>query len=181
MSSHQVLSVLLDRDRLRVAGQLAGGWSTTGQLVAGTGLDRRRVLDAVGSLRGVDLVEVDDDRYRLAESSLRRLARENSDAPDVDADLGRGMSEDEAVVLARFFRGRQLAEIPTHRAKRRVVLERLAFEFEIGRRYPEAEVNETLGEFHADVATLRRYLVDEELLDRERGVYWRSGGRTDTG
>jgi hypothetical protein len=29
---------------------------------------------------------------------------------------------------------------------------------------------------HPDVAALRRYLVDEGLLTREAGVYWRNGG-----
>ncbi len=33
-----------------------------------------------------------------------------------------------------------------------------------------------LAVWHPDVAALRRYLVDEGLLTREAGVYWRSGG-----
>jgi hypothetical protein len=44
-------------------------------------------------------------------------------------------------------------------------------------RYPEPEVNERLHRFHADHATLRRALVDEGLLDRAAGQYWRAGGR----
>jgi hypothetical protein len=58
-----------------------------------------------------------------------------------------------------------------------VVLDRLSQEFEVGVRYPERQVNATLRRFHPDVAALRRYLVDEGLLDREAGVYWRAGGR----
>jgi hypothetical protein len=39
--------------------------------------------------------------------------------------------------------------------------------------------------FHPDVAALRRYLVDEEMLDRHhlddgRPEYWRAGGRVPT-
>ena len=30
--------------------------------------------------------------------------------------------------------------------------------------------------WYPDHVTLRRYLVDEALLARERGVYWRIGG-----
>jgi hypothetical protein len=30
-----------------------------------------------------------------------------------------------------------------------------------------------------DTAALRRYLVDEDLLARERGEYWRAGGTFD--
>jgi hypothetical protein len=37
-------------------------------------------------------------------------------------------------------------------------------------------VNLTLGKRHPDTAMLRRYLVDEGLLDRADGEYWRSGG-----
>ena len=48
-----------------------------------------------------------------------------------------------------------------------------------GRRYPEPEVNEILGRFHPDHAALRRYLVENQFLTREDGVYWRSGGTVD--
>jgi hypothetical protein len=89
------------------------------------------------------------------------------------------MSGDEQAVLARFFRGVQLVEVPAQRAKRLVVLERIALDFEPGRRYAEHEVNELLAIRHPDYATLRRYLVDEGFLDREAGEYWRAGGRVD--
>lgn len=58
------------------------------------------------------------------------------------------------------------------------MLRRLVQEFEPGIRYTEAQVNMILGTFHADHATLRRYLVDEGLLDRApaSGTYWRIGG-----
>jgi hypothetical protein len=56
------------------------------------------------------------------------------------------------------------------------VLDLLAQNFDPGRRYSEAMVNLILGRFHADVAALRRYLVDEGFLEREHGEYWRAGG-----
>lgn len=79
-------------------------------------------------------------------------------------------------VLATFFRDGRLREIPRRHAKRRVVLDVLAGRFEPGRVYPEAEVNRVLTEFHPDCAALRRYLVDEEFLERRDGFYWRAGG-----
>lgn len=80
-------------------------------------------------------------------------------------------------VLASFLRSDgTLHTIPTKRGKLLVVLDHLAQGFELGRRYPESEVNEILGGFHADYAALRRYLVDDRFLTREDGVYWRSGG-----
>jgi hypothetical protein len=80
-------------------------------------------------------------------------------------------------VLANFLGpdGR-LRTIPTKHAKLLVVLDHLAQDFEPGRRYPEAEVNDILQGFHPDYAALRRYLVENDFMTRENNVYWRSGG-----
>jgi len=69
-----------------------------------------------------------------------------------------------------------LHTIPAKHAKLLVVLDHLAQQFEPGRTYREAEVNEVLGRFHPDYAALRRYLVENDFMTREEGVYWRSGG-----
>jgi hypothetical protein len=82
-------------------------------------------------------------------------------------------------VLSVFVVDGRLTSIPTARAKRMIVLDWLAQEFEPGRRYSEAMVNLILGKRHPDTAALRRYLVDEDLLSREAGQYWRSGGTTE--
>lgn len=70
----------------------------------------------------------------------------------------------------------RLRSIPARRGKRLVVLQHVLAAFEPAVRYPEREVNERLRAFHPDVAALRRYLVDERLLDRTPGVYWRPDG-----
>jgi hypothetical protein len=73
----------------------------------------------------------------------------------------------------------RLRSIPAKHSKRLVVLDHLAQRFEPGERYPEVEVNRRLREAHPDVAALRRHLVEEGFLDREGGVYWRTGGSVD--
>ena len=70
----------------------------------------------------------------------------------------------------------RLRTIPSKQSKLLVVLDRLAQEFEPGRTYPEAEVNQILLRFHPDFAALRRYLVENGFMTREDNVYWRSGG-----
>lgn len=82
-------------------------------------------------------------------------------------------------MLRTFFRDGRLTEIPAKESKRRIVLERIAVEFELGVRYDEREVNAIAGRFFNDHAALRRYLVDEGFLEREHGEYWRAGGRVD--
>jgi len=73
----------------------------------------------------------------------------------------------------------RLHTIPSKHAKLLVVLDHVAQTFEPGQRYEEAEVNLVLGRIHPDHAALRRYLVENDFLARENGVYWRSGGTVD--
>ncbi len=183
MESNGLLTLLLDRNRLAVAGALAARARTTPELVEATELDARSVLTAVGDLRSAGLVRAEPDGcYAIDDESFRAAARSAAEVEiPMDPIIGYGMTDDERQVLARFFAGRVLVEIPSQRAKRLIVLQRLALEFDPGRRYTEFEVNEVLGAFHPDWSTLRRGLVDEQLLDREPTVggnlYWRSGGR----
>lgn len=55
-----------------------------------------------------------------------------------------------------------------------VVLREVATKFECGRMYKEKEVNEILKVFHDDHVTLRRFLIEHGLLDRNRdgSQYW---------
>lgn len=75
----------------------------------------------------------------------------------------------------------RLAAIPVQRKKRMVVLRWLVEDFRPGRLYPEAEVNQIISRRHPDVWALRRYLVDEELMQRRQGVYWRTGSVPNVG
>ncbi|HEY8641333.1 MAG TPA: DUF2087 domain-containing protein [Candidatus Dormibacteraeota bacterium] len=78
-------------------------------------------------------------------------------------------------VLRTFMPDGRLLAIPAKNRKRRVVLSWLADHFRPAERYPESVVNEILSRYHPDYATLRRYLVDEELMHRQDGLYWRAG------
>ncbi len=182
MDALDYLKTLLDPERLAVVGAVALEPRSAADVAAATGVDARRVLTVLGPLVIAGLVERrpgEPDRYRLDTAALRRLAHDLPHPPPPAREVMYGMTEAEQTVLARFFEGRRLTEIPSHRSKRRVVLERLALEFEPGRHYPEAEVNAILRGYHDDYASLRRHLVDEGLLDRADGRYWRSGGRVE--
>jgi hypothetical protein len=69
----------------------------------------------------------------------------------------------------------RLVSIPVQRKKRLAILRWIVEDFQPGRRYTEADINRIILRRHADFATLRRYLVDEELMQRQRGIYWRTG------
>ncbi|HEX6358656.1 DUF2087 domain-containing protein [Actinophytocola sp.] len=77
----------------------------------------------------------------------------------------------------------RLVRLPARRMRRRLVLEHLVRSFEPGRRFSEREVDVVLRAWCAggdtDHAAVRRHLVDEGLLSRADGLYWRSGGWVD--
>jgi hypothetical protein len=175
-----ILRALADPERLSIAGALARGDASAGDLarIAAISVDRTR--KHLNRLTSVGVVRLNEDRrtYRLDPETLRWAAEQVGPPRDAGLSLG-AASEDEEAVLRTFFRGGRLVEIPMKEAKRRIVLERIALEFEPGVRYDEKTVNVIVGRFHNDHAAIRRYLVDEGFLDRDAGVYWRSGGRVD--
>jgi hypothetical protein len=172
-----LLRTLLEPSRLAVVGAIAGRSLDADAIASRTDVDRDEVIRTLAPLVQAGLVARHADRFAVVDEAWRAIAHRLPRAAPPDPRIAFGMTDEEATILARFFSGQRLVEVPAQRSKRRVVLERLALEFEAGRRYTEAEVNDVLHRFHDDHATLRRALVDEAFLDREAGTYWRSGGR----
>jgi hypothetical protein len=79
-------------------------------------------------------------------------------------------------ILARFIRDGRLVSVPAKRSRRLMLLNHIAQRFEPGVRYPESAVNHELRDLHDDYAALRRYLIDEGFMERQDGLYWRTGG-----
>ena len=182
MTEHpnDILRALADPDRLRIAGALAASEATASTLAETLDLPLGRVRRHLTRLADAGVARLQPDRrtYRLDTETLRWAAEQVGPPRDAGIALG-AANEDEEAVLRAFFRDGRLVEVPTKASKRRIVLERVALEFEPGVRYDEREVNAIVGALFDDHASLRRYLVDEGFLDREAGTYWRAGGRVD--
>jgi hypothetical protein len=122
-------------------------------------------------------VEGNDHLYRLDTEGLEGIAKRvfASFSSDSVVELGEGVEFEswEHKVLNAFVHGDQIREIPAGYKKRLVILKWLVDFFDQGRKYDEAEVNEIIGQHHPDFSTLRRELIDQKLMQRERGVYWR--------
>jgi hypothetical protein len=78
--------------------------------------------------------------------------------------------------LRAFVRDGRIQTMPAKRSRRLQLLLAVVTAFEPGTRYSEQQVNGLLRQLHPDHVALRRYLVDEELLERADGEYWRIGG-----
>ena len=177
MDAATIVGLLADPARLKVVAALALGAGTIEEAADASGLSLKDVAVAARRLARAGLVRRDGRTLALHTERFGAAARAAAEAAPPPARLSDDPAE--GAVLSAFVRDGRLASIPAQRSKRLVVLDHLVRVFEPGVRYPEREVNALLAVWHPDVAALRRYLVDEGLLTREAGVYWRIGGRVD--
>ena len=174
MEAGTIVGLLADPVRLKVVAALALGAGTIEEVAGTTGLGLKDVALAARRLARAGLVTRDGHALALHTGRFAEAARTAAAQAPAPPQLSADPAED--TVLRAFVRDDRLVSIPAQHSKRLVVLRHLVHVFEPGVRYPEREVNALLAAWHPDVAALRRYLVDEGLLTRDAGVYWRSGG-----
>ncbi len=73
-------------------------------------------------------------------------------------------------VISSFFEGSRLKSIPVQAKKREIVLSHIMQSFG-GDFYTEKQVNETILAFYEDYCTLRRHLVSDGFMTRDRETY----------
>ena len=169
---------MANESRLRIVGLLAERERSVQELAELLELKEPTISHHLAALKALGLVSARADGvtrwHALQLETLTALNRGLLDQKGV-ADLGRQVSgaswEDK--VLATFVDAKgTLTQVPASRRKRWIVLKWLAEQFEAGRRYREAEVNEIIQRRHRDSATLRRELVGYGMMSRQAGVYW---------
>jgi hypothetical protein len=175
----ELVGLLADEDRRRVFAALALGAENADEVRHATGLDARAAGRALQRLVDAGLVvRTDAGELHLLGEAFALSARVEAEREPRALEHG-DEPPDVARVLRAFVHEGRLTSIPATHAKRLVVLDWLVQRFEPGRRYSEQMVNLMLGQAHADTAALRRSLVDEGLLSRAGGEYWRTGGTFD--
>ena len=169
-----IVGLLADAERRKVVAALVLGASSAEDVAERSGLPVGRTNRALARLADAGLVLVGDGGLTLDGDAFQRAARAARSRPrrgehDTEPDERRK-------VLEAFVHDGRITGMPSARTKRLVVLDWLVQAFEPGVRYSERDVNEIIGARHADTASWRRALVDELMLDRAGGEYWRSGG-----
>ncbi len=175
-----LVGLLADDHRRQAFAAVELGASSLDDVVAATGLTQPAAAKALGRLVEAGLViSVSDEGKQLlhamgaAFQAAARVAMQRT-----PSDEHRDLPDEARRVMRAFVVDGRLQSIPTAYGKRLVILDWLAQDFELGRKYTEPMVNLVIGKRHPDTAALRRYLVDAGMLDRADGEYWRSGGST---
>ncbi|MFZ2096880.1 MAG: DUF2087 domain-containing protein [Anaerolineales bacterium] len=170
----QFMKTLADAKRLKIAGLLGVEALTATQLAERLGLEPDEVERQLEQLVVARLAHKEGNAYRLDNQALENLTRQvlaqsHPPMPEYEGD------EFEVKTLRAYIaRDGTLKSIPTQHKKLMVILDHLVKNFQPGVQYPESQVNQILRRFHDDTAALRRYMVDNGLLQREKGIYWRS-------
>ena len=168
------MKTLADAERLKIAGLLGVEALTSAQLAERIGLAPAEVTHHLEQLAAAGLAHAEGDAYRLDSGALEKLTRRvlaqsHPPAPEFEGD-----EFERKTLRAYIARDGTLNALPTQQKKLLVILRYLVKNFLPGNRYPESQVNEMLRRYHEDTAALRRYMVDNGLLKREKGVYWRA-------
>ena len=170
-----------NESRLRIVGLLAERERSVQELATLLALKEPTVSHHLATLKALGLVSARAEGVtRWHALRLETLTTLNSGLLDpkgevaVGRERGTGADAWETKVLETFVDpAGKLTTIPASRRKRLIVLRWLVEQFDDGRRYREAEVNETIQRRHWDCATLRRELIGAGLMAREGWVYWR--------
>jgi len=172
---------LADSNRLKIVGLLAEKPYSVEELAALLKLKPPTVSHHLAKLLEAGLVKSRAESYysvylldqAVLESKARSMFSQkelSSVASEVDAD-----AYDKKVIKDYSRRDGSLKTLPSQRKKLEAILRYVVKSFEVGKRYSEKQVNETLARYHNDTATLRRELVGFGLMQREGGGgdYWR--------
>lgn len=170
---------LSDANRLKIVGLLANQPHTVEQIAAALNLGASTVSHHLSRLAEAGLVSARAEGYysvyslhteQLESMSQRLLKRDNlvQLAEDVD------MEAYERKVLRDFMTpDGKMKSFPAQQKKLLVILRHIHKAIDDEKRYTEKEFNEFLKQYNEDYASLRRYLIVFELMQRENGIYWK--------
>jgi predicted transcriptional regulator len=172
---------LADANRLKIIGLLARQPLNVEELAGLLGLSPSTVSHHLAQLSGVGLVSARAEGYynvyrlegeALEKTARQMLRRETLSQATVEVDLD---AYDRKVIANFTLPDGRIRTFPAQRKKFEAILRYVWRDFAPGVRYSEKQVNEILGRYHPDTATLRRELVGYGLLQRQSGggEYWR--------
>jgi len=170
------VKALASADRLRIIGVLVRGRATRSDIAEQLHLPTRDVFNHLAFLVEVGILHEADGVYNLDEKAVESYARGHFEGKRQTFEAKEDQPEDVRKVLKTFLNADgTLKQIPPAGNKLLIILNFIVDAFAYDTNYNEKEVNTILRRFHLDTASLRRYLVDNNLMDREGDGtrYWR--------
>ncbi len=171
------VKALSHTDRLRIVGALSREPKPAAEIAEAVHLSLQETIKHLFHLeQGGIVLRTEDGRYSLDQDGLEKLAKGQLEGSRPSYIPDSMMKADARKVLAGCLAADgTIIQIPAQAGRRQVILDYVIQAFEPGKVYKEREVNLLLARFHKDTASLRRYLIDAEMLKRKSdgSQYWR--------
>jgi hypothetical protein len=175
--SIEIMKSLSDTSRLRVLNSLIGKPQYVEELAKRMDLAESTISFHLKKLENAKLVYKVKEQYyiiyhvcdNIFNKSLRELI--NFDNPEK-------YLQDERIikyrqkVLKTFFKRDKLEKLPVQWKKKMIVLDEFVKKFKPGKKYREEEVNQIIMQTYIDYCTIRRLMIDEGIMKREKQTYW---------
>ena len=174
----KLFKCLADRSRLQIVRSLLREDMYAERLAERMGLTAATISFHMKKLEEAGAVCAYKDQYYTMYAANREIFQGSvldliMAASDEEEEQARRDAAYRQKVLDSFFEYGRLRSIPAQRKKKRIILEVIVEAFEYDRSYTEKEVNLLIADFHDDFCTLRRDLISENLMQRDRGIYQR--------
>jgi len=173
-----IMKALADQSRLAIINSLLERSQYVEEIARRHALAPSTVSFHLKKLEQAGLISSRKEQYYVVfqanDEIFNTTLRELVSVPLMGRELQDGrMEEYRRKVLESFFQYGKLAKLPAQHKKRLIVLEQFAVRFEPERRYGEQEVTGLITPLFDDYCTIRRLLVEGELIRREGSTYWR--------
>ncbi|MGL5151777.1 MAG: metalloregulator ArsR/SmtB family transcription factor [Clostridium sp.] len=172
-----IFKALSDKSRLRIINNLINGPMYVELLSERIGLAPSTISFHLKKLEEANLVYSQKEQYyvmyyinlRVFENKLKEIVHMDENKND-DKEKQREEAYRKKVIES-FFKYGKLVSIPVQAKKKRIVLEEIVKAFEIDKEYTEREVNIIIADYNDDFCTIRRDMIGEKLLSRDKGIY----------
>ena len=173
----KLFKCLADKSRLQILKSLLNEDMYVERLAERLGLTPPTISFHLKKLEDAGAVKSYKDQYYTMYSICRDVFMTNiiDIISEESAEADEQNEREEAYrkkVIDAFMEYGKLKSIPAQRKKKRIILELIAEKFEPGRHYTEREVNIIIADFNDDFCTLRRDMISEGILKREKSEYW---------
>lgn len=177
LQSIDIMKSLADTSRLRILNSLTDKPQYVEELAHRLGLAASTVSFHLKKLESAGLISAAKEQYyiiysindNLFDLSLRELTAFDNMEKFAQDDRIEAYRQK---ILRIFFRKGRLTKLPVQKKKQLVVINEFAKKFKSGVKYPELKVDEIIRESYDDYCTIRRLLVEEGIMKRERQIYW---------
>lgn len=173
----KLFKCLADKSRLQILKSLIREDMYVERLAERLGLTPPTISFHLKKLEDAGAVEARKEQYYTMYSIKKEVFMTNimdiikEESAQADEQQEREKAYRQKVIDALFSYGK-LKAIPSQRKKERIVLEEIAKSFEKEKKYTEREVNIIIADYHDDFCTIRRDMIAEGILLRDKEFYW---------